>query len=168
MVPQDPNIVNFWEVLQSFNPEQRRQFLRFVWGRARLPPGGVETSRCLELQPLARAIGSLPSPLSQPGSPSLASSQPSSDLRGQMVANGGEASSSGADRVQTRADITSSRLLVQDTHLPIAHTCYFSLELPRYSSIEVMRQRLLYAINEGIAIDTDHTVMETTAWDTEG
>lgn len=45
----------------------------------------------------------------------------------------------------------------------MAHTCYFSLELPRYSSVEVMRRRLEYAMTEGVAIDLDHTVAATTA-----
>lgn len=30
-------IKKFWRVLASFNNEQRRQYLRFVWGRERLP-----------------------------------------------------------------------------------------------------------------------------------
>ena len=49
-------MLHFWDVLESFTLEQRRQFLRFVWGRGRLPPGGE--ARCLELQPLARTVGS--------------------------------------------------------------------------------------------------------------
>ena len=34
-----------------------------------------------------------------------------------------------------------------DAMLPIAHTCFFQIELPPYSSDEVMRQRLLTAIH---------------------
>jgi len=51
----------------------------------------------------------------------------------------------------------------QDAYLPVAHTCYFSLELPCYSSAEVMRRRLEYAMTEGVAIDLDHTVAATAA-----
>jgi hypothetical protein len=51
----------------------------------------------------------------------------------------------------------------QDAYLPVAHTCYFSLELPCYSSVEVMRRRLEYAMTEGVAIDLDHTVAATAA-----
>jgi len=32
--------------------------------------------------------------------------------------------------------------------LPLAHTCFFQLELPEYASEEIMRDRLLFAINE--------------------
>ena len=42
-----------------------------------------------------------------------------------------------------------------DKYLPQAHTCFFSLELPDYSSTEVMKARLMYAIYNCRAIDTD-------------
>ena len=51
-----------------------------------------------------------------------------------------------------------------DAYLPVAHTCFFSLELPRYSSLEVTRARLMYAVSEGVAIDTDHAVRDARAW----
>jgi hypothetical protein len=34
----DTHIINFWKVLTAFNQTERAQFLRFVWGRSRLPP----------------------------------------------------------------------------------------------------------------------------------
>ena len=33
----DPTITFFWKVLEGFTPEQRSDYLRFVWGRSRLP-----------------------------------------------------------------------------------------------------------------------------------
>jgi hypothetical protein len=33
-----------------------------------------------------------------------------------------------------------------DQYLPIAHTCFFSLELPRYSTLEIMKEKLRYAM----------------------
>ena len=30
--------------------------------------------------------------------------------------------------------------------LPVAHTCFFTLELPRYSEFEACRHKILYAI----------------------
>ena len=42
-----------------------------------------------------------------------------------------------------------------DQYLPVAHTCFFSLELPRYSSLQVTRERLQYAIFNCQAIDGD-------------
>ncbi|KAJ9453993.1 putative E3 ubiquitin-protein ligase HERC2 [Diplonema papillatum] len=44
-----------------------------------------------------------------------------------------------------------------DHYLPQAHTCFFSIELPAYSSVDIMRHRLLYAIYNCRAIDTDGT-----------
>lgn len=44
-----------------------------------------------------------------------------------------------------------------DKFLPVAHTCFFSLDLPPFSSLEVTHARLLYAIHNSIAIDADST-----------
>ena len=37
--------------------------------------------------------------------------------------------------------------------------CFFSLELPRYSSLEIMKEKLRYAIFNCTAIDGDDTSM---------
>ncbi len=44
-----------------------------------------------------------------------------------------------------------------DTYFPVAHTCFFSLELPAYSSLEIMKEKLRYAIFNCEAIDGDDT-----------
>eukprot|EP01083_Nonionella_stella_P295391 1003976_1 len=44
-----------------------------------------------------------------------------------------------------------------DSFLPVAHTCFFSLELPRYSSKKVLKDKLLYAIYNCKTIDADAT-----------
>ena len=41
--------------------------------------------------------------------------------------------------------------------LPVAHTCFFSIELPKYSSDEVMRSKLKFVINHCVTIDADDT-----------
>jgi hypothetical protein len=38
---------------------------------------------------------------------------------------------------------------LNSTGLPLAHTCFFLIELPVYPSLDVMRQRLLTAITWG-------------------
>jgi len=43
-----------------------------------------------------------------------------------------------------------------DNYLPQAYTCGFTLHLPDYSSKQVMREKLLYAINHCQDIDLDH------------
>ena len=44
-----------------------------------------------------------------------------------------------------------------DALFPVAHTCFFSLELPAYTSAAICRERLLYAITHCLAIDIDTT-----------
>eukprot|EP01119_Soliformovum_irregulare_P010330 TRINITY_DN2538_c2_g1_i6.p1 TRINITY_DN2538_c2_g1~~TRINITY_DN2538_c2_g1_i6.p1 ORF type:complete len:2218 (-),score=665.69 TRINITY_DN2538_c2_g1_i6:11-6022(-) len=46
----------------------------------------------------------------------------------------------------------------EDGFLPEAQTCFFSLALPSYSSQQIMKERLLYAINTCKEIDTDFVV----------
>lgn len=45
-----------------------------------------------------------------------------------------------------------------DRFLPTAHTCFFSLDLPEYSSEDILRQKLVYAITNCIDMDTDFNV----------
>ena len=56
---------------------------------------------------------------------------------------------------------TINRLRVQasraDMFLPVGHTCFFTIDLPRYSSLRVLREKLLYAITHCTVIDADNT-----------
>lgn len=42
-----------------------------------------------------------------------------------------------------------------DDHLPLAHTCFFSISLPNYSSKAILQSKLLYAIKNCRAMDSD-------------
>ncbi|KAA6382590.1 MAG: hypothetical protein EZS28_021884, partial [Streblomastix strix] len=42
--------------------------------------------------------------------------------------------------------------------LPASHTCAQSLELPQYSSADIMLERIVYAITNCVSIDTDFNV----------
>jgi E3 ubiquitin-protein ligase HERC2 len=44
-------------------------------------------------------------------------------------------------------------------YLPIAHTCFFSIDLPAYTSREVMKEKLMYAITHCQSIDADNTTV---------
>jgi len=92
----------FWAVLESFTPEQRRLFLKFIWGRNRLPLTEDDWGDQL------MRIHSLEKP------------KPNS-------------------------------------FFPVAHTCFFSIELPKYTSRDICYKRLLYAINNCQSIDADNT-----------
>ena len=45
-----------------------------------------------------------------------------------------------------------------DKELPTSHTCFFNFVLPRYSSLELLRERLLYAIRQCRSVDADVVV----------
>ena len=42
-----------------------------------------------------------------------------------------------------------------DDHLPLAHTCFFSLALPEYSSKAILKSKLFYAMQHCRAMDSD-------------
>jgi len=92
-----PLIKNLWKCLESFTHEERRLFLRFVWGRSRLPVSETDWSQ----------------------------------------------------------QFTIHLLRAGDDKLPISHTCFFSLELPDYSSYDILRAKLSFAIFNCMAIDID-------------
>jgi hypothetical protein len=45
-----------------------------------------------------------------------------------------------------------------DKYLPQSATCFFTIQLPRYSTDEIMRERLWFAIRHCHSIDTDYNV----------
>jgi len=95
--PGSPLIKNFWKAMESFTGEERRMFLRFVWGRSRLPVSESDWSQ----------------------------------------------------------QFTIHLLKAGDDKLPISHTCFFSLEIPDYSSYDILRSKLLFAAFNCLAIDID-------------
>lgn len=58
-----------------------------------------------------------------------------------------------------KATLQTSNLFkgTADQYLPVAHTCFFALELPRYSTKSVLLERLMYAIHNCKNIDGDTT-----------
>ena len=44
---------------------------------------------------------------------------------------------------------------MSDSHLPVSHTCFFQLDLPNYSSEEVMKKKLSIAMEFCGEIDGD-------------
>jgi hypothetical protein len=98
----DKHIRNFWNVLEDYSEEEKSAFLRFTWGRSRLPLSKEGFSRKLKIEAFTP--------------------------RGRSTAT-------------------------QDESLPVSHTCFFSLELPKYSTIEILREKLTYAITNCVAID---------------
>eukprot|EP00483_Globobulimina_turgida_P001790 UN01792 len=109
--PSDKHIKFLWDILSNeFTNEQKRNFIRFVWGQSRLPT----------------------------------KSEDFTDRFGILSCHGKD----------------------NDHTLPVSHTCFFTLELPKYSSKEIMKKKLLYAINNCTAIDTDF-VAQNVNWEDE-
>jgi len=52
-----------------------------------------------------------------------------------------------------------------DSRLPCSHTCFFTLDLPMYSTVEVCHAKLLYCITHCLAIDADGAAARTLNWD---
>ena len=52
-----------------------------------------------------------------------------------------------------------------DSFFPIAHTCFNGLELPNYSSKEVMRRKILYSIENTTSIDGDTVEHTDIQWE---
>ena len=102
VTPTQRHVRYFWQALRKFSPENRALFLRFVWGRTRLPATPAEW---------------------------------------------------GDVKFTLHTRHTSNA----DAAYPVAHTCFFSLELPPYSSATICYERLLYAIHNCQDIDIDTT-----------
>jgi E3 ubiquitin-protein ligase HERC2 len=96
----DEHIIHFWTVLEEFTEAEKSSFLRFTWGRSRLPLTKEGFSRKLKIE-----------------------------------------------------QFTPRGRATQDECLPVSHTCFFSLELPKYSTLEILRDKLTYAIYNCVAID---------------
>lgn len=52
-----------------------------------------------------------------------------------------------------------------DDYLPIAQTCFFSLALPKYSSVDVCLEKLRYAIKNADLMDADYLVRSADGWE---
>jgi E3 ubiquitin-protein ligase TRIP12 len=113
------------------------RFLRFVTGSPRLPPGGLAS-----LQPRLTVVRKLSHAASGvPAGGELAGSAPAGSW-----AQGGPPGSSGG--VGGSAPTGSPRNPA-DGDLPSCMTCANYVKLPPYSSKDVLRERLLFAILEG-------------------
>jgi len=98
----DEHIKLFWQAMEEFTQEERSSFIRFTWGRSRLPLNKSDFQQKLKIQ-------------------SFHKSPP-------------------------------------DYYLPVSHTCFFSIELPKYSTLEIMKSKLRYAISNCISIDGDNFI----------
>jgi len=114
-----PHVKIFWKVLESFDNKDRAAFLRFVWGRVRIPKRRSEFKQKFKIQ------------------------------------------SASEDETGSNNSSSAVDLDKEDQKLPKAHTCFFSLSLPRYRSEKIMRERLLYAIHNCVEMYADFRLSES-------
>jgi hypothetical protein len=61
----------------------------------------------------------------------------------------------GFERLHKITELYSS---YNDIKLPASHTCFFTIDMPRYSNFDILYNKILYAIKYCTEIDTDFTV----------
>lgn len=93
----EQHIQIFWQVLESFNDEEKSLYLKFVWGRARLPASTDQKHKIVSMTYNANAC------------------------------------------------------------LPVSHTCFFTLDMPRYPEFAIARDRIYFAIRFCGDIDADRS-----------
>ena len=97
--PSDPTIKYFWQFLEECSLEDKLNYLKFVWGRSRLPKD-------------AKGFGN----------------QKHQICYVNAYSSGNQAS------------------------LPVAHTCFFTLDLPRYDNYNLLKNKMLYAIRNSVVM----------------
>jgi hypothetical protein len=107
-------VKRFWRVFEEFTNEERSMFLKFAWGRGRLPPTERLKDQNFKLY------------------------------------------------LFDQYKFTDHNL-----HFPEAHTCFFQFDLPRYTTDEACKSKILYAIAACGEIDTDGSSYSLTsvAWE---
>uniref|UniRef100_A0A7S3JQH8 Uncharacterized protein n=1 Tax=Aureoumbra lagunensis TaxID=44058 RepID=A0A7S3JQH8_9STRA len=136
----EPHIKAFWKVLEHMDHRERSVFLRFVWGRSRLPMDPVF--------PTKFKINRFNVP--------VATSAPRQQLTTGLPST--SASLSPIPETPALSDspaFNTPRIPTADDFFPIGHTCFFAIDLPAYSSFEIARKKIRYAIHNCRAIDGD-------------
>eukprot|EP01041_Mallomonas_annulata_P001258 gene1258-2435_t len=69
-------------------------------------------------------------------------------------------------KLKIQSAVGDDATLKPDQYLPKAHTCFFSINLPRYSCKQIVEDRLKYAITNCTEMDADFRLTETevTGW----
>lgn len=173
--PNDHRVVYLRQSLKEFTRHQRAMFMRFVSGRERLPPGmrlrimadttGGSLSDTPQLQaPADTAPGLAPQPpASGSGAVSSSSFIRQQSTRRANASVGGQGGGPTARTLEVRGGGGEGHggggpSSFADSRLPHASTCFYWLFLPNYSSLAVMKERLLFAIEQCIDIDADFRV----------
>jgi hypothetical protein len=149
---KDKHIMMFWEVLESFTAEDKKQFLQFVWGRNRLPANALGFGKDLfKISDHAQAITHANAQIQN--NSTNANNVPAHDLF---------LPAAHTCTVQTlNRSILSDPIYFAPTNACLFIICaylgFFALELPRYSNKTIMRSKILYAVKNCSTVDGDAT-----------
>ena len=104
----DLTIKYFWQFLEECSLEDKCNYIKFVWGRSRLPRD-------------SKGFGNDP------------------------------------HKITKKSDCG---YLEGKKFLPIAHTCFFELELPPYDNYNVLKEKLLYAMRNSVVISDNNNFLD--------
>ena len=104
----DLTIKYFWQFLEECTLEDKCNYIKFVWGRTRLPKD-------------AKGFGSDP------------------------------------HKITKKTDYSN---IEGRKFLPIAHTCFFELELPPYDNYNTLKDKLLYAMRNSVIISDNNAFLD--------
>ena len=104
----DLTIKYFWQFLEECSLEDKCNYIKFVWGRSRLPK---------------------------------------------------DAKGFGGDPHKITKKIDGS-CFDGKKYLPIAHTCFFELELPPYDNYNNLKEKLLYAMRNSVVISDNNDILD--------
>ncbi|POM82093.1 HECT-domain (ubiquitin-transferase) family protein [Cryptosporidium meleagridis] len=169
-------IINwFWDVLSELTVFQQQMFLRFVWGRSRLPSKGAQWDCNMEIVRVYASENAIygggtiiVENVDRIPSFSNLNSEEFQYIENELEHDNSQLNTELIDqsylREQSISNIISGDISIygkkEDHLLPTSHTCFFQLELPGYSSKKILKEKLLYAITEGVAIDIDNVVLD--------
>lgn len=128
-------VQNLFDILCSFNKEEQRLFLQFVTGSPRLPIGGLRS-----LSPQLTIVKKTHHHHHQESTSTISSKQTSTSSNNSTKQSSSSNSNSPSQSTSGNND---------DMYLPSVMTCVNYLKLPDYSSIEVMREKLMRAMSDG-------------------
>lgn len=146
-----PVVEMFWNMLENFSNEERKQFLRFAWARDRLPVHMGSNRMQVKVFDIVQkrkmpVVNAPPAAVSQ-GEPRA------SDSAGAGAAAAGVAAGQvAAEAASSEAKTDIADMAIEDEGfdtypLPSAETCFFNVNLPMYPSLEVMRRKFRTALD---------------------
>jgi other hect domain ubiquitin protein ligase E3 len=146
-----PHIAWFWTVLEELDQPQRRQFIKFAWAQERLPTTDAEFNKSGHTLSLVSHL-MFHTPLTPPF--------PLTPLTHLMPLTPRTPLTPLTSRTGREIRMLIKNAVIPigqspDERFPRADTCFFNLELPAYTSLDVLRRQLTRGITLSSDMDGD-------------